>query len=148
MGDFDIGNFKSSQGLLNLARGVEDHTPGLLGLDYLVAKSCLFGTPLAEAHQVPLSMRFPRQEYWRGLPLPSPGDLPNPGTESTSPALHMDYYLTLATREAAPSLQLLKRGCTLKSPGGLQQVPWAWLPPPEILLYLVWDAAWCPHQDL
>ena len=93
MGDFDIGNFKSSQGLLNLARGVEDHTPGLLGLDYLVAKSCLFGTPLAEAHQVPLSMRFPRQEYWRGLPLPSPGDLPNPGTESTSSALEVDSLL-------------------------------------------------------
>ena len=32
-------------------------------------------------------MGFPRQEYWSGLPVPSPGDLPNPGIEPTSPAL-------------------------------------------------------------
>ena len=38
-------------------------------------------TPWTVAHQVPLSMGFPRQEYWRGLPFPSPGDLPNPGIE-------------------------------------------------------------------
>ena len=39
------------------------------------------------AGQPPLSMEFSRQEYWSGLPLPSPGDLPNPGTEPRSPAL-------------------------------------------------------------
>ena len=38
-------------------------------------------------HQAPLSMGFPRQEYWSGLPFPSPGDLPDPGTEPTSPTL-------------------------------------------------------------
>ena len=37
-----------------------------------------------EAHQAPLSMGFSRQEYCSGLPFPSPGDLPNPGIESTS----------------------------------------------------------------
>ena len=36
------------------------------------------------AHQAPLSMGFPRQEYWSGLPFPSPGDLPDPGIKSTS----------------------------------------------------------------
>ena len=36
-------------------------------------------TPWTVAHQAPLSMGFPRQEYWRGLPFPSPGDLPHPG---------------------------------------------------------------------
>ena len=36
------------------------------------------------AHQVPLSMRFSRQEYWSGLPCPPPGDLPDPGMEPTS----------------------------------------------------------------
>ena len=35
--------------------------------------------PLTVAHQAPVSMRFPRQEYWSGLPFPPPGDLPNPG---------------------------------------------------------------------
>jgi hypothetical protein len=45
------------------------------------------------AHQAPLSMGFSRQEYWSGLPFPPPGDLPNPGTEPTSPvcpALQVD----------------------------------------------------------
>ena len=37
------------------------------------------------AHQAPLSMGFFRQEYWSGLPFPSPGDLPKPGIEPTSP---------------------------------------------------------------
>jgi len=37
--------------------------------------------PWTVAHQAPLSMEFSRQEYWSGLPFPSPGDLPNPGIE-------------------------------------------------------------------
>ena len=39
-------------------------------------------------------MGFPRQEYWRGLPFPSPGDLPNPGIEPWSPALLADSLLS------------------------------------------------------
>ena len=42
------------------------------------------------AHQAPLSMGFPRQEYQHGFPFPSPGDLPDPGTEPASPALQVD----------------------------------------------------------
>ena len=41
----------------------------------------LFVTPQTVAHQASLSMGFSRQEYWSELPFPSPGDLPNPGTE-------------------------------------------------------------------
>ena len=37
-----------------------------------------------------MSMGFPRQEYWSGLPFPSPGDLPNPGIELSSPVLLAD----------------------------------------------------------
>ena len=37
-------------------------------------------------HQAPLSMGFPRQEYWSGLPFPPPGNLPDPGMEHRSPA--------------------------------------------------------------
>ena len=44
----------------------------------------LFATPWTVAHQAPLSMGFSRPEYWSGLPCLSPGDLPNPGIESTS----------------------------------------------------------------
>ena len=54
----------------------------------LVAKSCLtLVTSWTVAHQTPLSMGFLRQEYWSGLPFPSPGDLPDPGSKPTSPAL-------------------------------------------------------------
>ena len=44
----------------------------------------LFATLWTVAHQAPLSMGFPRQEYWSGLPFPSPGDLPNSGIEPAS----------------------------------------------------------------
>ena len=44
----------------------------------------LFATPWTVACQVPLSVEFSRQEYWRGLPLPSPGNLPDPGIETVS----------------------------------------------------------------
>ena len=47
----------------------------------------LFSIPWTVALQAPLSMGFPRKEYWSGLPFPSPGDLPNPGIEPASPAL-------------------------------------------------------------
>ena len=50
----------------------------------------LFATPWTVAHQVPLSMEFSRQEYWSGLPFPSPADLPDPGIEPVSPALRAD----------------------------------------------------------
>ena len=46
-----------------------------------------FATPWTVAHQASLSIEFYRQEYWNGLPLPSPGDLPNPGIKPRSPAL-------------------------------------------------------------
>ena len=51
--------------------------------DYFVA-------PWTVACQVPMSMRFPRQEYWSRLPFPSPGDLPSPGIEARFPALQTD----------------------------------------------------------
>ena len=47
-------------------------------------------TPWTAAHQAPLSVGFSRQEYWNGLPSPSPGDLPDPGIEPVSPTLQAD----------------------------------------------------------
>ena len=47
----------------------------------------LFATPWSEAYQASPSTRFSRQEYWSGLPFPSPEDLPNPGIEPRSPKL-------------------------------------------------------------
>ena len=56
----------------------------------------LFATPWTVAYQAPSSMGFSRhrQEYWSGLPFPSPGDLPNPGIEPGSPALQILYQLS------------------------------------------------------
>ena len=56
--------------------------------DDLVVKFCLtFATSWTRAPQAPLSMGFPRQEYWNRLPFPSPGDLPDPRIKLVSPAL-------------------------------------------------------------
>ena len=59
----------------------------------LVVQSCLTDSTTLWTivhHQVPLSLGFFRQEYWSGLPFPSPGDLADPGTESMSPVLQAD----------------------------------------------------------
>ena len=63
----------------------------------------LFVTPWTVARQAPLSMGFLRQEYWSGLPFPSPGDLPSPGIKPVSPtASYMagDFFATSAAWEA------------------------------------------------
>ena len=53
-----------------------------------------FATPRTAVHQAPLLMEFSKQEYWSGLPFPTPGDLPNPGIEPMSPALAGRFFTT------------------------------------------------------
>ena len=60
----------------------------------VLSRVWLFVTPWTVAHQAPLSMEFSRQEYWSGLPFPSPGDLPDPGIEPRSPTLQADTSST------------------------------------------------------
>ena len=82
------------------ARG-GDNSPGMLCAQ-LHSHVLLFPTPWTVAHQPPLSMRFPGQEYWSGLPFPSRGDLPDPGTEPTSlaaPALAGRFFPTASPRK-------------------------------------------------
>ena len=79
--------------------------------------SKLFVTPWTVANQAPPSMGFSRQEYWNGLPVPSPGDLPNTGIEPCSPALK------------ANSLSSESQGKPLFWEGG------CWIPAPAFLLY-------------
>ena len=67
-----------------------------------------------EAHEAPLSVGFPRQEYWSGLPSLPPEDLPNPGIESVSPvspALQKDS-LPLS-HQGKPPVVILKINITL-----------------------------------
>ena len=59
-----------------------------------------FATPWTIARQAPLSMKFSWEEYWSGLPFPSPGDLPDPGIKPESlvpPALAGGFFTTSAT---------------------------------------------------
>ena len=55
-----------------------------------------FASPWTVAHQAPLFMGFSRQEYWSGLPCPSPGDPPDPGIETRSPTLQVDSFYCLS----------------------------------------------------
>ena len=67
------------------------------GFPWMEGEGCLqipHAVALTVACQAPLSMGFSRQEYWSGLPFPSPGDLPDPGFEPGSPALQADDLLT------------------------------------------------------
>ena len=66
----------------------------------LAMKSCLtLATPWTVACQAPLSLEYPRQEDWSRLPIPFPGDLPNPEIILVSPMLKTDY-LPLSHQES------------------------------------------------
>ena len=60
----------------------------------LLSRVWLFMTPWTVAHQTPLSLELPMQEYWSELLYPPPGDLPNPGIEPMSPALAGGFFTT------------------------------------------------------
>ena len=60
----------------------------------LLSRVLLFATPWTVVYQAPQSMEFSRQEYWSGLPFPSPGHLPDSGIEPGSPALQADALLS------------------------------------------------------
>ena len=64
-------------------------------------------TPCTVAHQAPLSMGFPRQEYQSGLPFPSPGHLPDPGIEPASPTLAGGFFTAEPPRKPKVLLLLL-----------------------------------------
>ena len=75
----------------------------------LVAKSCpTLVISWTVACQAPLSMGFSRQEYWSGLPFPSPGDLPNPGSKPGFPALQADSLPTELQGKSRGSISLAK----------------------------------------
>ena len=72
-------------------------------------------TPRTVAHEAPLSMGFLRQEYWSGLPCPSPGDLPDPGYEPLSPALAGGFFTEELPGKPHRAL-LLKEDVLTRSP--------------------------------
>ena len=68
----------------------------------------LFGTLWTVAYQAPPSIGFSSQEYWSGLPFPSPGDLPNPGMEPGSPILEADALTSEPPRKPRVEVRLSK----------------------------------------
>ena len=70
-----------------------------------------FATPGTLTCQVPVSMKFPRQEYWSGLPFPSPEDLPDPRTELAFPALAGRFFTTEPHRRPLGSVNRNKGLC-------------------------------------
>ena len=67
----------------------------------------LFATSWTIAHEAPVSMGLPREEYWSELPFPSPGDLPNPGIKPASlECLHRQWILFHCTTWEAPLLAI------------------------------------------
>ena len=76
----------------------------LLFSHYVVSDS--FATLWTKALQAPLSMGFPRQEYWSGLPFPSPGNMSNQGIEPASPALAGGFFFFFTTEP--PGKPILK----------------------------------------
>ena len=71
--------------------------------------SSSFATPLTVACQAPLSVGFPRQEYWSGLPFPSPGDLPDLGIKPMSSALAGRFFTTEPPGKASESKLMSRR---------------------------------------
>ena len=77
----------------------------------------LFATLSTTAHQAPLSMGFPRQEYWSGLLFPFPGDLPYPGIKPTSlvsPALTGGFFATVASKTVLKIMNFLFKKNSMK----------------------------------
>ena len=89
--DLRAGGILNEFGLLNCEPWMQSrprHSLEVVGSGGLAAQSCqTLWTPWTVASQGPLSMGFPRLEYWNGLPFPPPGDLPDPGIQPTSPEL-------------------------------------------------------------
>ena len=81
----------------------------------------LFATLWTVAYQAPLSMEFSRQEYWNGLPFPSPGDLPDPGIKPWSASIADRRFTVWATRKP---LKLVKWSEKLLSRVRLFATPW------------------------
>ena len=85
----------SSKFMFYFLKKVRNRRKSKFSLVQLLSRVRLFATPWTVAYQAPLSMGFSRQEYWSGLPCPSPGDLPNQGIKPRSPTLQADALLSV-----------------------------------------------------
>ena len=108
----------------------------------VVAQLCMtFVTPGTMARQAPLSMTFSSQEYWSGLPFPSPGYLPDPGIEFRSPAWAGRFFTT-----EPPGKQWGVGTC--QQTWRRDNVIWGYLPPPVLPLALRFQLKHCYFHPL
>ena len=126
---------------------LRNSSTSLFAVCCLVAKLCpTLATPWTVAHQALLSVGFSRQEYWSGLPFPSPGVLPDPGMEPGSPALQT--YSLLPSHWGSLHLGYWFKEvyfCFLASleDWALSQAPWASVP---VTGLLTWPLTLTLHQ--
>ena len=102
-----------------------------------------FVIPWTVTHQAPLSMGFSRQEFWSGLPFPSPGDLPDPGIKSPSSASQVDS--SPWNHQGTPFTFLVDDNIlspALAGGGGVHSMH-RWLPKQEMILFHF--ASWVPY---
>ena len=93
------GTFHAKMGLIK-----DRNDTDLTGSESKVAQPCpTLCDPWTVAHHTPPSMGFSRQEYWSGLPFPSPGDLPDPGIEPRSPTLQADALTSAPPGKPGPN---------------------------------------------
>ena len=84
-------------------------------LAQLLSHVQLFATPWTVAHQAPLLMGFPKQEYWSGLPFLFPGNLPDLGIEPLSPALAGEFFTTEPWGSPVISMNISKYKTTIQA---------------------------------
>ena len=109
----------------------------------------LFATPWSIARQAPLSMEVSRQEYWSGLPFPSPGDLASPGTASTSlasPALADGFVTTVSPGKPVMFVKCLLKEILLEKISQERRQIWKDIYGKETIIpksMIVWYSFWC-----
>ena len=107
-------------GLLPDCKAQRKSPDQIIGVCARLVVSNSFATPRTVAQQAPLSMELSRQEYWSGLPFPTPGDLADPGMELpslVSPALAGSCFTTAPPGKRRPQVQPLRTGSPLLLPG-------------------------------
>ena len=118
-----------------------------------------FATPWTVAHQAPLSTGYPRQEYWNGLPLPSPGGLPDPGIKPESLAVSTlagRFFTTVTPGKPVPysKSKSLWTSIDISNPTPFFRLKGLWIWPQEAnsnpfsLLYLTNTRLNCLHSSL
>ena len=108
-----------------------------------------FVTPRTVTFQAPVSMGFPRQEYWSGLPFPSPGDLPDPGIKLASPALAGRLFTTgppgKPTMDYSVQFSSVAQSCLTLQPHALYKVICPFKNKKEMTSHssiLAWEIPW------